>query len=72
MSALYSSGRCSQCELTGLLIPLHGDAGGPLLCPICVGKWQAEHGKKRRAGRVVIRAGPWTAESGDFNDEVPF
>jgi hypothetical protein len=27
-----------------------------LLCPICAGKWQAEHGRRRRAGRIVIRA----------------
>jgi hypothetical protein len=35
---------------------LHGEKGGPLRCPLCVGKWHAEHGKRRRHGRIVIRA----------------
>jgi hypothetical protein len=46
----------------------HGEQGGPSVCPVCAGKWHAEHGRKRRAGRVVIRAikafeeagGQWT------------
>lgn len=52
----YSTGFCQKCEQNALLVPLHGAAGGPLLCPICAGAWQAEHGRRRRAGRVVIRA----------------
>jgi hypothetical protein len=35
---------------------LHGARGGPLCCPLCIGKFHAEHGKRRRLGRIVIRA----------------
>jgi hypothetical protein len=51
-----SVGKCEGCGEHSLLMPLHGGKGGPLRCPICVGKWNAEHGRRRRAGRVVIRA----------------
>ena len=30
--------------------------GGPLRCYVCAGAWNAEHGRRRRMGRVVIRA----------------
>jgi len=39
-----------------VLLPLHGGKGGPLWCPLCVGKWNGEHGRRRRHGRIVIRA----------------
>jgi hypothetical protein len=45
-----------DCGEESFLIPLHGGKGGPLRCPLCVGKWNAEHGRRRRTGRVVIRA----------------
>jgi hypothetical protein len=35
---------------------LHGPKGGPLRCPLCIGKWNAQLGRKRRLGRIVIRA----------------
>jgi hypothetical protein len=71
MSALYATGRCPECEQhNALLIPLHGEAGGPLLCPICVGKWQAEHGRRRRAGRVVIRAMKAFFEAGGKRTDI--
>ena len=44
------------CGETSWLIPLHGGKGGPLRCPICAGKWNAEHGRRRRTGRIAIRA----------------
>jgi protein-arginine kinase activator protein McsA len=47
---------CAGCGQQTFLIPLHGGKGGPLQCPLCVGKWNAEHGRRRRTGRVVIRA----------------
>jgi hypothetical protein len=47
---------CEGCGQHSFLLPLHGGKGGPLRCPLCVGKWNAEHGRKRRTGRVVIRA----------------
>jgi hypothetical protein len=54
--ALSGFGRCEGCGETSVLMPIHGGKGGPLRCPLCVGKWNAEHGRKRRTGRVVIRA----------------
>jgi hypothetical protein len=39
-----------------VVAPLHGDQGGPMVCHICAGKWHAEHGRRRKAGRVVVRA----------------
>src|SRR5579863_9200134 len=48
---------CCICQKDfAVLIPLHGDAGGPPCCPVCVGRWHAEHSRKRRLGRIVIRA----------------
>jgi len=51
-----SAGRCESCGEHTVLLPLHGGKGGPLRCPLCVGKWNAEHGRRRRTGRIVIRA----------------
>jgi hypothetical protein len=51
-----STAHCEGCGQHSFLIPLHGGKGGPLRCPLCVGKWNAEHGRRRRTGRVVIRA----------------
>ena len=50
------NGVCEGCGETSWLIPLHGGKGGPLRCPICAGQWNAEHGRRRRAGRIAIRA----------------
>jgi hypothetical protein len=47
---------CEGCGQHSFLIPLHGGKGGPLRCPLCVGAWNAEHGRKRRTGRIVMRA----------------
>jgi hypothetical protein len=47
---------CEGCGQHSFLIPLHGGKGGPLRCPLCVGAWNAEHGRKRRTGRILIRA----------------
>lgn len=48
--------RCPGCDEVTVLLPLHGPKGGPLRCPLCVGAWNAEHGRKRRLGRIVVRA----------------
>jgi hypothetical protein len=45
-----------MCGEHGYALPLHGDNGGPPCCPLCIGKWHAEHGRRRRTGRIVIRA----------------
>jgi hypothetical protein len=47
---------CAICKKHNLVVPLHGTQGGPEVCLVCAGKWHAEHGRRRRAGRVVIRA----------------
>lgn len=49
-------GDCANCKKQNSLIQLHDDNGGPWVCPVCAGKWHAEHGRRRKAGRVVIRA----------------
>src|ERR1700746_3718983 len=41
-------GQCAICknQTQQIVTPLHGDHGGPLVCPICCGKWHAERGRK--------------------------
>jgi hypothetical protein len=56
MTATGSIASCTQCGSQTYVEPLHGERGGPPYCPICAGAWHAEHGQRRRAGRVVIRA----------------
>jgi hypothetical protein len=65
-------GQCAICknQTQQIVTPLHGDHGGPLVCPICCGKWHAEHGRKRRAGRVVIRAIKAFIEAGGKLNDV--
>jgi hypothetical protein len=38
------------------LMPLHGERGGPLRCFMCAGAWNAEHTRRRKWGRIVIKA----------------
>jgi hypothetical protein len=53
---MTTEGECAGCGRRALLVPLHGrEKGGPLRCFICAGQWQAEHGRRRTLGRVVIR-----------------
>jgi hypothetical protein len=53
----YSHGTCAICkERHDFLMALHGEKGGPMCCLLCSGKWHAEHGKRRRLGRIVLRA----------------
>jgi hypothetical protein len=47
---------CEGCGQHFFLIPLHGGKGGTLRRPPCVGGWNAEHGRRRRTGRLVIRS----------------
>jgi hypothetical protein len=60
---------CAGCGKHSVLIPLHGGKGGPLRCPLCVGMWNAEHGRRRRTGRIVIRAiRAFLDAGGKYND----
>jgi hypothetical protein len=65
-----SVARCEGCGEVTLLVPLHGGKGGPLRCPLCVGKWNAEHGRKRRTGRIVIRAMKAFYEAGGTSTDI--
>src|SRR5262245_5233277 len=50
-------GTCGKCnEHNVLLVPLHGEKGGPLWCLRCGLDWHVEHGRRRRAGRIAIKA----------------
>ena len=49
-------GNCAKCSAHGYVMPLHGEKGGPMLCPLCCGTWHGEHGKRRKYGRIVIKA----------------
>jgi hypothetical protein len=47
---------CTKCGSDTYVMPLHGERGGPPFCPICAGAWHAEHGRIRRARRIVVKA----------------
>jgi hypothetical protein len=47
---------CAKCGERDYCMPLHGEKGGPPFCLLCLGKWHGEHGRRRRLGRIVIRA----------------
>jgi hypothetical protein len=49
-------GRCQGCDELTWLLPLHGEKGGPLQCFKCAVEWQAIYGRRRKAGRVLIKA----------------
>jgi hypothetical protein len=64
----YRHAECAMCGKRDYCSPLHGDKGGPPCCIVCIGKWHGEYGRRRRLGRIVIRAmaayfdggGSWT------------
>jgi hypothetical protein len=51
-----SAGTCPNCGKHGYLLPLHGDRGGPLFCPLCAGMWNAKHTRRRKWGRIIMKA----------------
>ena len=58
-------GVCTKCDKRySCLVPLHGEKGGPMLCAVCAGAWHAEFTRRRRAGRVVIKAMRMFAKEG--------
>jgi hypothetical protein len=68
--AMSATSRCPKCGEHSFLIPLHGEKGGPKLCPLCVGAWNAEHGRRRNRGRVAIRAIRGFLDSGGRDEDV--
>jgi hypothetical protein len=61
---------CAICEKHDYLMQLHGDKGGPWCCIVCRGKWHAEHGRRRRLGRIVIRAMAAYMDGGGKWDDI--
>src|SRR5262245_59606472 len=56
MSAKAIVDNCEKCGKHELVSSLHGERGGPLFCIPCGMQWHGEHGRRRRAGRIVIKA----------------
>jgi hypothetical protein len=57
-------GPCGNCGKHSYIMPLHGERGGRLMCPICVGEWNAKHTRRRKFGRIVIKAMQLYLENG--------
>ncbi len=48
---------CLKCSRQDLPVsPLHDDKGGPLFYLFCAGAWHAEHSRRRKWGRIIIKA----------------
>jgi hypothetical protein len=59
-----SAGLCPKCGKHAYLMHLHGDKGGPLMCPLCAGEWNAKHTRRRKFGRVFAKAARIYLENG--------
>ncbi len=61
--------QCTKCGEQTYVTPLHDDKGGPLFCPICAGAWHAEHTKRRKWGRIIVKAmKAYEREGGKWSD----
>lgn len=50
-------GTCGSCRRPNILVgPLHGERGGPPFCMRCGIDWNSEHSRKRKLGRIVVKA----------------
>lgn len=49
-------GICTKCDQPKLVGPLHDLNGGPDVCIRCGMDWHVEHGRKRKLGRIVVKA----------------
>jgi hypothetical protein len=66
---LIMHGVCEGCGQELWLIPLYGPKGGPLRCSFCAGKWNAEHTRRRKWGRIIIKAMKmYQKEGGSWRD----
>ncbi len=60
---------CTKCGELTYVTPLHGDKGGPLFCPLCAGAWNAEYTKRRKWGRIIVKAmKAYEREGGSWSD----
>jgi hypothetical protein len=60
---------CAKCRQHDYVRPLHGDKGGPFCCVVCIGKHNAEHGKRRRLLPIFKRAlAAYEAAGGNMYD----
>ena len=67
--SLYSFTACGMCDKPLPCVPLHGDKGGPLVCSFCAGKWQAKYSRRRKWGRIVVKAlKAYFREGGGYGD----
>ena len=41
-------GSCVKCGDGSYVMPLHGEKGGPLFCPLCAGAWHAQQKAERK------------------------
>jgi hypothetical protein len=65
-----SIGTCANCSKQSYLMRLHGDKGGPLMCPICAGEWNAKHTRRRKFGRILAKAMQLYLENGGKPKDV--
>jgi hypothetical protein len=52
----FTHATCTICGKHSYVTSLHGDKGGPPCCLFCAGQWHGKQGRRRRLGRIVIRA----------------
>ena len=67
---MSAHGTCPGCgKADQWLMPLHGDKGGPLRCFMCAGEWNAKYTRRRKWGRIIIKAmNMYLAEGGSWSD----
>jgi len=70
MTTNYAQTECAMCGKQDYCRSLHGDKGGPMCCLLCLGKWHGEHGRRRKWGRIVVRALAAYFDAGGKYDDV--
>jgi hypothetical protein len=67
---MNSHGICPGCgKADQWLMPIHGDHGGPQRCFVCAGAWNAQYTRRRKWGRIIIKAmNVYLKEGGRWSD----